>query len=77
VTEQAHSLLRAGRIAKWFFTLVVALLAMIVLYAGHELWQNNRSIGAPSPQSVSESLENGVNWLVNNRETILGKNNPM
>lgn len=56
---------------------IVALLAIIVLYAGHELWRNNRSIDAPSPQSISESFEKSVNWLVNNREMILGKNNPM
>ena len=77
MTEQVHSLLRTGRVAKWFLILVVAPLALIVLYAGHEHWQNNRSIDAPPPRSVSESLEKGVNWLVNNREMILGKNNPM
>lgn len=77
MTEQVHSPFQKRRIVKWFFTLIAVLFSLVFLYASHELWQNNRSIDAPSPQSISESLENGVNWLVNNRETILGRKNPM
>jgi hypothetical protein len=77
VTEQVHSPFQKRRIVKWFFTLIAVLFTPVFLYASHELWQNNRSIDAPSPQLISESHEKGINWLVNNREIILGNNNPM
>jgi hypothetical protein len=41
------------------------------------LWQNNRTIEPPSPQSIADGLENGIRWLVSNREMVLGQHNPM
>jgi hypothetical protein len=77
VTEQTRPLFQPGRIVKWLFRSVVVLLALIVLHIGHELWRNNRSVDAPHPRLISDGLEKGINWLVNNRETVLDQPNSM
>lgn len=77
MTEQACSPFQPGRIVKWLFTPIAVLLALIVLYAGYELWLNNRPVDVPPSRLISDGLEGGIHWLVKNRETILAQQNPM
>ncbi len=71
-----HGFFSGSRIRK-FFVFAVMFLSPFIFYAGHQLWQNNRSVDAPPPQAISDSLEKGITWLVNNRRKILNENNPM
>lgn len=68
---------RPSRIARWFISLIAALFALVVLYTTFQIWRNNRSVDVPSAQSISRSLEKSIDWLVQNRETILGQNSAM
>jgi hypothetical protein len=77
MVEQARSPSRSRRLTRQFLALIAILLVPLIFCAAYQLWQNNRSVAAPSPQSVSASLEKSIGWLVNNREAILGQNNPM
>lgn len=77
MTDLTPSLFRPGRLIKRLLALLALLLVTAVLYAGYQLWQNNRAVDAPSRQSVSASLEKSIGWLVNNRESVLGQDNPM
>lgn len=59
--------------------LVVTLLTVIALFAagyGGLVWNNNRSVTAPSQQDISARWEKSISWLMNNRETILRDENP-
>lgn len=66
-----------GRIIRWFFVSIAVLLALVVAYAGSQIWQNNRSIDTPSSRAVADSLAKAIGWLMANREAVLGENNPM
>ena len=60
-----------------FFIASTASVALIILWAGYQLWSNNRTVDAPSPMSISASLEKGIGWLVNNRSIIVNDQNAM
>lgn len=60
-----------------FFTVVMAIFLLLISYAGYQLWQNNRSVEAPSLPSVRDSLEKAVRWFANHRETVLARDNPI
>lgn len=77
MTERTHSFFWLGRIIKRFIAFIAALFVLIVLGWACLLWQNNRTVEPPSLQSVSGGLENGIRWLVSNREAILDQHNPM
>lgn len=59
------------------FILIASLCVLVVLYAGYELWQNNRLVEPPSQKLIPQSLENGIHWLVANREIYLSQDNAM
>lgn len=53
---------------------------LAILFSGitaYLIWQNNRSLPAPTDDRIGETLENSIKWLTNNRDRIIQSNNPM
>ena len=63
-------------IRKVFIIVVVVLLVLFIL-ACCMIWQNNWSVEPPSTVAISGSLEESIQWLFDNRMTILQDGNPM
>jgi hypothetical protein len=77
VTEKTRSFLWQRHIVKRFVALIAALFVLLILCLASLIWQNNRTVEPPSPRSITDGLENGIHWLMNNREAILGQHNAM
>lgn len=57
----------------FFFTVIFPL----VLFAGYQLWQNNKAVQYPDRARMTESLNRGILWLEAHRDEILAQENPM
>ena len=58
----------------WVVSFTVFLLALGYIYS---VWKNNRPVAAPEQALLQATLENGVQWLEQNRDAILADTNPM
>ncbi len=58
--------------------IILLILSLIpISFGSYLIWNNNRTVAPPSKQEISASLEKSIQWLVNNRSSILNENNSM
>lgn len=50
---------------------------LLSLFAGYQLWQNNKAAEYPDKARLKESLNLGIAWLENHRDEVLADRNPM
>ncbi len=51
--------------------------ALLVLLYGYLVWKNNASVTAPEPAELEATLENAIQWMEQNRDSVLAVGNPM
>jgi len=51
--------------------------ALLVLLYGYLVWKNNASVTAPEPAELEATLENAIQWMEQNRDSVLTVGNPM
>ncbi len=51
--------------------------ALLVLLYGYLFWKNNASVTAPERAELEATLENSIQWLEHNRDSVLTSSNPM
>lgn len=62
---------------KLIIKIVVTVAIMILCIYGFLFYQNNRETAPVSNDRITQSYEQSVNWLLNNRTAILNDGNPM
>jgi len=54
-----------------------AVFLLLCLFAGYQLWQNNKVVEYPDKVRLKESLDLGIAWLEEHRDEVLATNNPI
>lgn len=50
---------------------------LLSLFAGYQLWQNNKAVEYPDKARLKESLNLGISWLEQHRDEVLADGNSM